>query len=58
MKRKICAIISAINFFMVLGIVGNVERELAPFSDLKWCMPLLIITALSMYIGGFFNDCE
>ena len=58
MKRKICAIISAISIFMTLGIVGNVERELAPISDLKWCFLLMAILGISMYIGGFFNDCE
>ena len=51
MKQKICLILFALCFVLILGIVGGVENG-EPLTNMLWCIPVGVLA----WVFAVFGD--
>lgn len=50
MKQKICIAAFIVSLLLTIGIIGGIDCG-APLTNALWCIPLVGIMGLSVYIG-------
>lgn len=53
-KRRLCAIVSALGFLFAMGVVGGLEHDLIPLGrGALYAMAGLAVWAVATHVGGF-----
>lgn len=55
MKKRIAAVVGAVAFLAMLGIVGGTERGWMPLSAMWWCIPCLLVWAGGLWKAGWIR---